>query len=166
MSDNEEARKNMVNDLLDMYSPEDLHPDLAVHLFKHSLGRILQHPLIYSVPYNEAFNKMLNKRYEYVTRDLAKAIEAKDWGKVVFLHERPWRTQTLYQYRNEIIQDIAEYWSLLSSVWIDTENVWQNHHIWDVLWKMPEPHHVMDEDEHAALSVFLLYLFENHAALF
>src|ERR1019366_2808522 len=141
-----------IEDQSSMFEPEDLHPDLVPFLNRSSFGKILQHPLIYSVPYTPLTNKMLNKRYEYVKQRIQEAIESKKWSSVVFLHERPYRTQKLYEYSVDIFNSSPKtYWELLASVWVDTENVWQNHEVWDDLWSFEHRLHVMDKKEITAL---------------
>jgi hypothetical protein len=137
-----------------MFGPEDLHPDLALYL--NGMGsdmRALRHPLVYDVPYFERMNKQLNLRLRLKEERLAEAVANKEWIIAIYMHERPYRAQMLHEYVNEI-DDPKLYWELVSAVWTESENIWQNLDNWTDLWSfyhLKDRHEVMDEDERAAL---------------
>lgn len=53
----------------------------------------LRHPLVYSIPYMEVENALLNRRLKDKREHVAKAIRERKWGTVIMLHERPYRAQ-------------------------------------------------------------------------
>jgi uncharacterized protein len=107
-----------------MEKKETLRPELA--LFLHDAGdmRVLRHPLVYGVPYLEQMNATYNRSLEIKQDKIAAAKQAKDWSQVIWLHERPYRLAAMEQIA-KAIKDDAEYWQLLSEVYNDTENLWQ-----------------------------------------
>lgn len=133
-----------------MTKVEDLHPDLRPYVSEGSLGRVLQHPLVYAVPLFS--NAMANFQYAAKTRALAKARVSQDWSTVIWLHERPYRLQALRQ--DAWIADDKDYWRLVADVWIDSENIWQNMDEWIDLLASERPgrEQMMNEENQAALA--------------
>lgn len=136
------------NDFLNMIStPEELHPELKKHLSQGRMFEVLQHPLVYSVPYTAALNALHNKQFELKKELLKQAISKKDFHKAVYLHERPWRLQAFYEYEENMSDDV--YWKLLGGIWVDTENFFQNAELWHemITSERPGRHNLMDADE-------------------
>jgi hypothetical protein len=107
-------------------SKVELHPDLQPYLEDGVLGPQLRHPLVYAVPlWTKAH---ANYMYEQKKADLEKAIAEKKYSQIIFLHERPYRLEAFIQIANELPD--SKYWSLLASIWTDTENGWQNLEQW------------------------------------
>lgn len=102
-----------------------LHPELAPYVSdgKHTKWPVLQHPLIYAVPYVPQYNAHLNQVYAYKVKALAEAREKGDWPTTVWLHERPYRWHALREIEGEL--DGKAWHALLRSVWEDSENIWQ-----------------------------------------
>lgn len=124
----------------------ELHPDLQPYLEDGVLGPQLRHPLVYAVPlWTKAH---ANYMYEQKKADLEKAIAEKKYSQIIFLHERPYRLEAFIQIANELPD--SKYWSLLASIWTDTENGWQNLEQWRALFGSDRPArgHLMDENEH------------------
>jgi hypothetical protein len=147
-----------VDKLMDMFGPEDLHPELAEYLETGSslLGSMIRHPLVFSVPHWEQSNKMVNRQFAQKTKAVAAAIAEGNWATFVFLHERPYRVDALEAvlFEHEI-EDPAIVWPLISSVWIDSENIYQNFRRWKDIWEVPVPRRtvkIMDMEERAALN--------------
>jgi hypothetical protein len=139
-------------DLQHLFEAEELHPDLAMYLNKSNSFQVLQHPLIYQVPYMQISNKLLNLRYAKAREQIANALQNKLWKSVIFLHERPYRFEAL----NKVASQLGdEYWSIVSDVWTDSENIWQNLAGWKSIWsdKRPGRESVMDEDEISTLQL-------------
>jgi hypothetical protein len=90
--------------------------------------------------------------YEQKKADLEKAIAEKKYSQIIFLHERPYRLEAFTQITKELSD--AKYWSLLASVWTDTENGWQNLPTWRALFwsKRPGRENLMDADERFTLA--------------
>ena len=128
----------------------ELHPDLQPYLEDGILGPQLRHPLVYAVPlWTKAH---ANHMYEQKKSDLEKAIAEKKYSQIIFLHERPYRLEAFVQITKELSD--AKYWSLLASVWTDTENGWQNLPTWRALFwsKRPGRENLMDADERFTLA--------------
>lgn len=105
----------------------DLHPELKEHLHESGIGPILQHPLVYCVPYAGVMNEMLNQQFEHKKALVEKAVQEQQWSRMLGLYERPWRWWALYEHCLEMsVQSIAENFAW---VWTDSENVYQNVHI-------------------------------------
>jgi len=104
---------------------EPLHPDLLPYYEEGSFA-MLRHPLVYQVPFFSG--GQANYQYK-VKKDLVtKALEERRYNSFIWLHERPYRLQAF-----EEIQDLLsdrEYWSLLASIWTDTENAWAHLDLW------------------------------------
>ena len=123
----------------------ELHPDLQPYLEDGVLGPQLRHPLVYAVPlWTKAH---ANHMYEQKQMDLKMAIAEKKYSQIIFLHERPYRLEAFVQITKELSD--KEYWSLLASVWTDTENGWQNLPTWRALFwsKRPGRENLMDANE-------------------
>ena len=130
-------------------STVELHPDLQPYLEDGILGPQLRHPLVYAVPlWTKAH---ANHMYEQKKTDLEKAIAEKKYSQIIFLHERPYRLEAFVQITKELSD--KEYWSLLESVWTDTENGWQNLPTWRALFwsKRPGRENLMDANERFTL---------------
>jgi hypothetical protein len=108
---------------------EPLHSDLLPYLEDGVLGKQLRHPLVYQVPLWA--NGHANAYYLQKKKAVAEALENKNYNSYVYLHERPYRLQAFIQIADKLSD--TKYWTLLSSIWIDTENQWQNHEIWKTL---------------------------------
>jgi hypothetical protein len=129
---------------------ESLHPDLVPYLEEGALGPQLRHPLVYQIPLWS--NGHANYFYEQKKQDLIQAVMHRKYNQIVFLHERPYRLDAF----KKIAADLPDekYWSLLSSIWTDTENAWQNLEDWRTLFgsDRPKRQSLMDWDEQLALS--------------
>lgn len=113
-----------ISDLKNMFAPEELHPVLKPYLYTTTSGvDVLGHPLVQCVFYTPHQNKILNHAYHQKMKLVAESINKSDWDSYVFLHERPYRAKALRGVMNKIPPD--QYWPLIRSVWIDTENLWQ-----------------------------------------
>lgn len=136
----------------EMFKPEELHPELALHLVKCGRFPALRHPLVYDVPYFSALNARHNKMLACKKKELEKAQQAGDLSSYVWLHERPYRLQAFTDFQGEITD--KDYWETLGSIWIDSENIWQNLKGWKALLSSshPEREFFMDDGDRAALA--------------
>ena len=131
---------------------DDLDDDLADYYESGEYSGIpmLKHPLVFWVgPINV---DMINQMYRQKVKALEDAAENKDWGRFVYMHERPYRVQAFTQIAEELSPE--EYWPLLGDVWIDTENQWQYiDELSDLLAAdLPSRELIMQEDERASLA--------------
>lgn len=136
-----------------------LHPDLEEWMREtETLGRILQHPLVFQVPFHSP--ALANDVYEKKKQALAEALAAEDWHTVVYLHERPHRTDALIEFvLGDWIEPLAhlnqETRDLAASVWMDSENLHQNVEEWTELfsgWEPGQPLILGDVEEQAAFA--------------
>jgi hypothetical protein len=145
-------------DLMELLTREEpLHEDLLPYFEEDGpIGPSLRSPLVYDViGVRPAY---ANWRYAQKKAALEDALANGKWHTAVFIHERPYRVDALLRIVTEhgdAIDD-ATYWSLVGSVWVDSENVWQNRAEWDVVFhglrEHDEAHHMMDDDERATLA--------------
>lgn len=126
---------------LQAMADEPLSPELKDWVEDGPWGPMLRHPLVYMVPLilpGHANRALAAKRAA-----VAKAVHEKDWGQVVFLHERPYRLKALIDYvvghdadePEEVIPlcAVPEHWELAADVWVDSENIEQELENWRAL---------------------------------
>lgn len=112
-----------------MGKQEELDPELAAYVDPDGpLGPILRHPLCYNISQHPAWNAMMNETLRQKRAALQRAITGRHWRTVVFLHERPYRIDAFTNYCWRMGD--RSYWSLLGSIYTDTENLWQNYDLW------------------------------------
>lgn len=131
----------------------ELVPDLELYRTRHpALGFVLQHPLVYFVPFFPQMAAYANEMLRQKEAALKAAIENKGWGKAVFLHERPWRCEAFSRHADHM--DDTDYWSLLAQIYTDSENVDENFETWADLLTSSRPGRAafMHADEQAFLS--------------
>lgn len=120
-------------------SNEPLHPDLLDWVEEGQWGKMLRHPLIYSVPLT--LPGMVNKGYIRKRALLEEYLRDEDWAGIVWLHERAYRLDTLIDYctgrddeGNPLpLSASPEYWALAADVWVDSENIGQVMAEWSAL---------------------------------
>ena len=138
------ANMDDVQKLLEMFAPEELHPDLVIVDFNDY--QMVHHPLVVVVPYSEMMNKHINAQFEAKKAALEKAREKKDWDTYVFLHERPYRVDALEEMMFTFEIEHPE--KVIAAVWVDSENIYQNFDRWMDIWDyVPSPESVMDKKE-------------------
>lgn len=119
------AQESVTSFLQTLKAPEELHPELRERITQTSLlGAIIQHPLVYAVPYAPLLNAQLNKQLAQKQAAVVQARSARKWDLLIWLHERPYRPTVLQEASAEIPDKL--FWPLLHDVWIDTENL----HTW------------------------------------
>lgn len=153
-AEQEEQRKQLFETfgLDDDGNPPELHPDLIPHLYTDGDITHLKHPWVFSIMHSPVQNGIANKSYEYKKKAVAEAEANGDWGTYVWLHERPYRISAFYGIRDNLTDD--HYWKLLSDLWTDTENMWQNGFTWSLCLEDTRPgryENFMDDDERAVL---------------
>lgn len=152
MTDDEIADLQQLHDMLglnDDGTPPDLHPDLVPYVDEGGrFGPVLHHSLVIEMFYDPLHNGRINRLYEAKLAAIDAAADAMDWDTFVFLRERPYRLDA-FAYIAEEIEDDATYWRLLASLWIDTENLWQNVDLWREFLDADRPgrtEYLMDDD--------------------
>lgn len=128
------ATRQAMSDLLS-WKDEPLNPDLVPYLEEATDQMpwpMLRHPLVYCVPYFGG--GFANRQYEYKTQAIEQAEAAEDWGRIVWLYERPHRLQALLDYVIGYddfgvplpLKDVPEEDRRLAmAVWMDSENISQ-----------------------------------------
>lgn len=137
--------EDFAKEILAQFS-EELHPDLVPYFEPDgAIGAQLRHPLVYQVPFFN--NGLANISYKHKQNALLKAIAEKNFSEVIYLHERPYRLDAFSNIADDLLD--TQYWRLLSEIWIDTENQWQNLGKWKELLSSDRSsrHYLMDEDE-------------------
>ena len=137
-------QEKLLQHLMEIIEP--LHPDLIPYFEADgALGAQVRHPLIYQVPLWS--NGSANAYYLQKKKDLEKAIAEKNFNQIIYLHERPYRLQAFISIAEELSD--SKYWSILSGIWTDTENQWQNLEQWKELLSANRSsrHYLMDESE-------------------
>lgn len=114
--------------LVDMFGEEELHADLIPYVRDGATGRMLHHPLVIDPFFSPHMHRLANRQYAAKVEALDRAVAAKDWHLVVFLHERPYRLDAFAEYA-EAMSD-REYWQLLSAIWVDTESLSSDQSEW------------------------------------
>jgi hypothetical protein len=128
---------------------EPLHPDLVPFLNDESfMGTCLKHPLVFSVPLSVP--GLLNKQYEQKCKAVATAIKRGDHHTYVFLHERPYRFEAMTRLIVRGLEE-SELYELVRTVWIDSENIWQNLDEWRDLLSGLDGRWLMFDDEREEL---------------
>lgn len=127
---------------------EALHPDLAQYLSRD--GYSLKHPLVFSVPYDQTLNALLNAQYDHKRAAAEQAKDSKDFSHFIFLHERPYRLLAFDECKE--MMEPEEYWTLLHSIWIDSENIWQHQSLWVHLLSATIPGSFMTSEEQDQLN--------------
>jgi len=127
---------------------EPLHPDLLPYYEKGGSLTMLRHPLIYQVPFFSG--GQANYQYEVKKKMVKEALDNKKYKSYVWLHERPYRLQAFGDIQEFLSNQ--EYWSLLASIWTDTENAWAHLDLWREFFSSDRANRewLMDWDEQMA----------------
>jgi hypothetical protein len=134
-----ELSRQDVCDLL--HRKEELHKDLVPYVSTHpGYGQVLHHPFIIDLFFDPTRCGMANAQYKAKTLRAAECLENKELDSYITLHERPYRYKAFtYLYGQGHLHGV-KYWKLLSSVWIDSENIFENLKGWKTLWRKKEPY--------------------------
>jgi uncharacterized protein len=151
-----DANKEMFDSFGDaLNNPEPLHPELTPYLEEMRVfgGHALKHPLVFAVPYFSHWNKKYNAELAYKRGEFNRFVAEKQWGRAAFITERPYRVQFLHDHADQITDD-NEYWDVLSWVYSDSENLWQNADLVAELLDSPRPgrEKMMDDEERELLA--------------
>lgn len=149
-----EARKSYETSMNPFSSPEamermqtePLDAELQPWVEPGPLGNFLNHPLVQDMMV-DAMPGLANMRLRDKRKRLNAAVARDDWNSYVFLHERPYRFQALEEALSEY--DVEDPAKLVTSVWIDSENIHQNYEGWSEV--LSTYGLAMDEDEKTVL---------------
>lgn len=102
---------------------EPLDPELEPWVEENEIGwTMLRHPLVYDIPFSRDFAYRANDQLAYKRQALVDARTKGNWSDYVFLHERPWRADALFNIQG-FIKVYDTFWKLFGEVWTDTENL-------------------------------------------
>jgi hypothetical protein len=111
---------------------EELKPFIQrVEISEGNYFDALKHPLVFQVPYHTQMNALSNAQLKAKREAIEEARKEKNYSQMIGLYERPYRLMA-FSGLSLLLKD-KEYWDLLSSVWIDSENIWQNLNDWKFL---------------------------------
>jgi hypothetical protein len=117
---------------------EELLPELKASIIDGGLfnRKSIQHPLVIGdlgmMP-NSDYNKQLIRKQER----LKEFENDKNFESYLFLIEKPFRVTSFSELvkQNKIKRLSKKYWKILSFLWTDSENIFQNKELWDDLLK-------------------------------
>ena len=127
-----------------------LHKDLADSIVNVADFRMVHHPLmICHYTDNEWLIDDINTRYEQKLKLVESDLKDKKFGQYLFCHERPYRVGALMHLVSKEKMNDKKYWDLVSYVWIDSENIFENRIIWRWLLnhQRGNSHLMMDKEE-------------------
>lgn len=107
---------------------EELNPELKPYLTTGKPFPMLRHPLLYHLMYSEQMNAMINVQFKFKKEQISKSKATQDWESYIFTHERPYRLNAFLDVERSLSD--VKYWEVLGSIWIDSENIWQNKDTW------------------------------------
>ncbi len=107
-----------------------LHPDLRPYRADLGFAEAVRHPLLYMFGAEPGkLEALINATYKH-KRKLANAyLTEKKWRDYIAIHERPYRLFT-FETISHKIDDNKQYWSLLSWIWTDSENIHECYTDW------------------------------------
>jgi hypothetical protein len=134
---------------------EPLDPELESWVEQDTpLGPFVKHPLVYmGVGDDGQMNATANHVLRQKQKSLEKAIEEENWFVIIHvLYERPYRLHAFQTIEDKLTDE--EYWSLLGSIWTDSENIYQNEEEWQSYLHSERPRSecMMEEDERKAFA--------------
>ena len=144
MSD-DTTRKALEDLMRDANEPLDKDLEAFVE-FNNEMGMpIVRHPLVMWI--GPMMPGMINQQYRQKLEAVGEARKSKNWSSYIYLHERPYRLDAFMDVKDEM--DDKDYWSLLSDIWVDSENIWQNKDLWKsaLSSKRPGKSNMMKKDE-------------------
>lgn len=146
-------RIDKLQELLDR--EEALHPDLVPWVTNVGRGHLLLNsPLVQEMFLQPTHCALVNARYAHKQQIITEAMHARNPHQYIWAHERPYRVVALTDYLTAAPEiDDRAYWELVSAVWIDSENIWQNKAQWRWLWSSIRPGReaTMADDERVRL---------------
>lgn len=148
-------------------NPADLLPILAASVVELDSGMtFIKHPFVNDLYFGPAMHARYNAQFEYKREATAKAKAERRWHSYVFLTERPWRFERLIEIADEMTDE--EFWTLVSDVWQDSENIRENQEDWDELLRSERPGRaaMMTDEERSELEALpsIVTVYQGHTA--
>lgn len=128
---------------------EDLNSELVPYIEHGEHFTCLKHPLVNQLFYTPLFNAVCNRMLAYKQEAVVAARASANWESYIWLHERPYRLPAFNAIRSNMSDE--DYWRLLRSVLIDSENLWQYKRLPLRLLRSKRPgrQYLMTDKEHA-----------------
>lgn len=136
-----------------MQKLEPLCEELQPYLLDMGRFKGVNHPLVQEIPLFDVNRcALLNLRLRCKQEAVAKAQAAKEWERLIYLHERPYRFDALHNITLAHTLTDEELAPLVASVWVDSENIWQHQQAWLEVWRTLKcPQLTMDDSERLIL---------------
>lgn len=119
-----------IEDLMELRTKkEPLLPELVPYLQTVAKSNLmLNAPLVQELFIEDGCFAFCNLRYLHKKQAAKDALEASNYHRYVFLHERPYRFEAFIKIHKMLRR--PTYWKLLRGVWDDSENIWQHRASW------------------------------------
>jgi len=106
-----------------MELPDGIDEELEDYVYDDPLfGPSIKHPLFFWIaPITPEVTDLINASFAQKRASADEALAKKNWGKYIYLHERPYRIDAFEDVMDEMTDQ--EYWSRLSDIWVDSENI-------------------------------------------
>lgn len=103
--------------------PDGIDEELKDHAYEDPVfGLSIKHPLFFWIaPINPEVTDLINASFAKKRASADEALRQKNWGRYIYLHERPYRIDAFEDVMDEMTDQ--EYWSRLSDIWVDSENI-------------------------------------------
>lgn len=102
---------------------DDLDDELKDHIYENGIfGKHIKHPLLFwMAPITPNMIDFINKGLAAKQAAAEDALKKKNWNSYIYLHERPYRIDAFEDIMGSMTDE--EYWSHLSDIWVDSENI-------------------------------------------
>jgi len=103
--------------------PDGIDGELEDHVYEDPVfGLSIKHPLFFwFAPITPEVVDLINASFAKKRASADEALRQKNWGRYIYLHERPYRIDAFEDVMDELTDQ--EYWSRLSDIWVDSENI-------------------------------------------
>lgn len=103
--------------------PDEIDEELKDHVYEDPVfGLSIKHPLFFWIaPITPEITELINTSFAQKRAAAEEALKQKNWGRYIYLHERPFRIDAFEDVMDEMTDQ--EYWSRLSDIWVDSENI-------------------------------------------
>ncbi|RYZ92819.1 MAG: hypothetical protein EOP06_03070 [Proteobacteria bacterium] len=111
----------------------------------------IRHELV-SMPFSESEYDYVNNYYVRRKELSEELFENKKWAMYLTMHEVPWHVEAFSRIHRYLEDE--EYWKILASIYMASENLWQNKRAWKMFLSSERPgrEHFMTEAERKFLA--------------
>lgn len=111
-------------------SDEELCEELEDYLYCNTdLGfDMIKHPLVFSIMHVPQLNHRMNEQLKAKKKRCDEALENGECEVYIWMHERPFRLEAFQEIADKLSD--YEYWRMFRMVWMDSENISENHSTW------------------------------------